>query len=119
MLTVGKLVEPGLGPDNRLYQLRVGFCFGWRKLNLRVDLSALAVHGISIGRLLFLVSSSMIWILPADTVTCSNTPKHVFNRSLIGVEFLSDLRLDETFDLWRRNPPDRASFVFFARATRC
>ena len=34
MLTVRKLVKPSLGPDNRFYQFRIGFRFGWRKLNL-------------------------------------------------------------------------------------
>ena len=35
MVTAGEQIEPGLSPDNRFYQFRVGFCFGWRKLNLR------------------------------------------------------------------------------------
>ena len=35
MVTLGKLVKPRLSPDNRFYQLRVGSCFGWCKLNLR------------------------------------------------------------------------------------
>jgi microcystin-dependent protein len=37
-------------------------------------LSAPVPHGISIGRLSFLAPSRIIWILPADTVTCRIRP---------------------------------------------